>query len=139
MIHISVVPPEMVSAVWPQAVALLSKAFEYATMKVDPEDVYTDIMKGHQTLWVVFDDTDDSMIGAFTIRVKQYPVGQALCGEHLGGERLTEWSDNLFEIMESYARDLGITKLELIGRRGWEKILRPKGWKASLAIFEKEI
>jgi hypothetical protein len=118
---------------------LFSKAFDYAMGKVEPEDVYNDIMSGRQTLWVVFDDATEKMIGSFTIRVKEYKSHSALCGEHLGGERLDEWADNLFEIMESYARDLGIHKLELMGRRGWERTLRPKGWKPTLAIFEKEI
>lgn len=139
MIHISVVPPEVVDTFWDKALPLFSKAFKYASVKIDPEDVRQDVAVGNQTLWVVFEDTPDNMIGAFTIRVKSYPAGLALCGEHLGGERLDEWADNLFGVMEEYARDLGIKNLELIGRRGWEKILKPKGWKADLVIFEKEI
>lgn len=108
-------------------------------MKISPEDVYEDIMRGNQSLWLVFEDDPFQVIGAFTIRVKSYPAGAALAGEHLGGERLSEWADQLFQIMEQYARDLNISHLELIGRRGWEKILRPKGWNANLVIFEKEI
>lgn len=139
MIHISVVPPEMVDTFWPEALPLLAKAFKYSSAKVDADDVRHDISVGNQTLWIVFEDTPQNIIGAFTIRVKAYPAASALCGEHLGGERLDEWADKLFEIMEEYARDLGINNLELIGRRGWEKILKPKGWKSSLVIFEKEI
>ena len=139
MIKISAVPPEMVDDYWGLALPLLSKAFEYSAAKVDPQDVYEDLMNGNQSLWVVFEGTPINLVGAFTIRVKAYPAGQSLCGEHLGGERLNEWADQLFEIMESYANDLGIKNLELIGRRGWEKVLKPKGWKSNLVIFEKEI
>lgn len=139
MIQISAVPPEMVDDYWGLALPLLSKAFEYSAAKVDPQDVYEDLMNGNQSLWVVFEGTPINLVGAFTIRVKAYPAGQSLCGEHLGGERLNEWADQLFEIMESYANDLGIKNLELIGRRGWEKVLKPKGWKSNLVIFEKEI
>lgn len=139
MIKISLVPPELVETYWGQALALFSKAFEYAAHKIEPQDVLDDCLNGDQTLWVVFDETPQNMLGAFTIRVKSYPAGTSLCGEHLGGERLDEWADRLFEIMENYARDLGIKNLELIGRRGWEKILKPKGWKSNLVIFEKEI
>lgn len=139
MIKISAVPPDMVGDYWGLALPLLAKAFKYSSSKVDPEDVYEDLMKGNQSLWIVFEGTPINVIGAFTIRIKTYPAGAALCGEHLGGERLNEWADDLFEIMERYARDLGINNLELIGRRGWEKILKPKGWEAKLVIFEKEI
>jgi len=139
LIKISAVPPEMVDDYWGLALPLLSKAFEYSAAKVDPQDVYEDLMNGNQSLWVVFEGTPINLVGAFTIRVKAYPAGQSLCGEHLGGERLNEWADQLFEIMESYANDLGIKNLELIGRRGWEKVLKPKGWKSNLVIFEKEI
>lgn len=139
MIKISAVPPEMVDDYWELALPLFSKAFKYSVTKVDPQDVYEDLMNGNQSLWIVFEGTPINLVGAFTIRIKAYPAGQSLCGEHLGGERLNEWADELFEIMESYANDLGIKNLELIGRRGWEKVLKPKGWKSNLVIFEKEI
>jgi hypothetical protein len=139
LIQISVVPTNLVDDYWDIALPLFSKSFEYTSTKVLPEDVYSDIMKGNQTLWIVFEEETFHVIGAFTIRVKNYPGGNALSGEHLGGERLSEWADLLFDTMERYARDLGIKNLELIGRRGWEKILKPKGWIANLVIFEKEI
>ena len=139
MIKISAVPADMVGDYWEKALPLFSKAFKYCAHKVYPSDVYDDIQKGDQTLWIVFEDLPSNMIGAFTIRVKSYPAGVSLCGEHLGGERLEEWADKLFEIMEVYAKDLGIKNLELIGRRGWEKILSPKGWSSKLVMFEKEI
>jgi hypothetical protein len=139
VIKISAVPPEMVADYWDVAFQLFSKSFEYSALKISPEDVYEDVMRGNQSLWLVFEDEPFLVIGAFTIRVKSYPAGHALAGEHLGGERLSEWADQLFQIMEQYARDLNISHLELIGRRGWEKILKPKGWKANLVIFEKEI
>jgi hypothetical protein len=139
VIKISAVPPEMVDDYWDVAFRLFSKSFEYSSMKISPEDVYEDVMRGNQSLWLVFEEEPFEVIGAFTIRVKTYPAGAALAGEHLGGERLAEWADQLFQIMEQYARDLGIKHLELVGRRGWEKILKPKGWKANLVIFEKEI
>lgn len=129
----------MVGDYWNPALQLFSKAFKYCAHKIDPEDVHDDIMRGDQTLWIVYEDMPSNMIGAFTIRVKSYPAGVSLCGEHLGGERLDEWADQLFEIMERYAKDLGIHNLELIGRRGWEKILKSRGWDSKLALFEKEI
>lgn len=139
MIKISAVPPDMVDDYWGLALPLLSKAFEYSSHKIEPEDVYEDLMRGNQSLWVAYEGSAINLVGAFTIRIKLYPAGAALTGEHLGGERLDEWADELFEIMESYARDLKINNLELIGRRGWEKILKSRGWKSNLVIFEKEI
>lgn len=139
MIKISAVPQELIADYWGLALPHLSKAFKYSSNKVSAEDVYDDLIRGHQSLWVVFEGTPINLIGAFTIRVKSYPAGMALAGEHLGGERLNEWAEDLFQTMESYARDLGIHNLELVGRRGWEKILKPRGWNSNLVIFEKEI
>lgn len=139
MIKINLVPPEVIDNYWGKALELLSKAFEYSSMRVNPESVRDDCMSGDQSLWIVYEDTTDNIIGAFTIRIKSYDAGSTLCGEHLGGERLEEWADRLFEIMEDYAHDYQINKLELIGRRGWEKILKPKGWTSNVVIFEKEI
>ena len=139
MIKISAVPPDMVDDYWGLALPLLSKAFEYSCHKIDSQDVYEDLMRGYQSLWIAFEGTPVNLVGAFTIRVKSYPAGDALAGEHLGGERLDEWADQLFEVMELYAKDLNIKNLELIGRRGWEKILKSRGWKSNLVIFEKEV
>jgi len=139
VIKISAVPVELVDQYWSHVLPMLSKAFDYASMKVDEQDVYTDIMSGDQTLWVAFEGTPLNLVGAFTVRVKSFPAGKALCGEHLGGDRLNEWVDELFNTMEGYAIHLGITRLELIGRRGWEKLLKSKGWKANTIVYEKEI
>jgi len=139
LIKISAVPPDMVDDYWGLALPLLSKAFEYSCHKIDSQDVYEDLMRGYQSLWIAFEGTPVNLVGAFTIRVKSYPAGDALAGEHLGGERLDEWADQLFEVMELYAKDLNIKNLELIGRRGWEKILKSRGWKSNLVIFEKEV
>ena len=139
MIKISAVPPEMVDDYWDVALPLLAKSFEYVAYKTTPEDVYEDIMTGRQSLWVAFEDDTLRIIGAYTVRIKTYPMGATASCEHLGGERMDEWAEEMSNVMERYIRDIGIEHMEIVGRRGWEKFLKPRGWSSDLVVFRKDI
>jgi hypothetical protein len=139
VIQISLVPQESISLFWDDACQHFERSFNYSPIFVDKDELLVDCLNGDLTLWVVYDETPDQMIGAFTVRIKKYPGGTVLSGEHLGGSRLDEWADQLFDMMDQYAKLYNVSALELIGRRGWEKILKPRGWTADLVTFHRKV
>lgn len=139
MIKISAIPPDMVDDYWDVVVPLLEKSFEYVAYKTTAEDLYDEIKSGHQSLWVAFEEDSLRIIGAYTIRIKTYPNGATASCEHLGGERMDEWADQMSNVMERYVRDIGIEHMEIIGRRGWKKFLEPKGWGSDLVLYRKDV
>ena len=43
------------------------------------------------------------------------------------------------EDLEAWAKDQGCKKMELFARPGWEKVMKPKGYKKTHVQIEKEL
>lgn len=135
----TLVPAEHVPHYWDSACNLLKKAFTHAPVPVREEDVLMDCLNGSQTLWLIYEGNPLNMIAAVTVRVKQYPTAKSVCSEHLGGERAEEWIDLLEETITSYGKIIGATSIEVIGRQGWWRHLKNRGWDTGMVMYHKEI
>lgn len=135
----TLVPAEHVPHYWDSAFRLLKKAFTHAPVPVREEDVLMDCLNGNQTLWLIYEGHPLNIIAAVTVRVKQYPTTKSVCSEHLGGERAEEWIDLLEETITSYGKTIGATSIEVIGRQGWWKHLKNRGWDTGMVMYHKEI
>jgi hypothetical protein len=136
-LHFSVVPPQVVDAVWPQAKELLTKAVDSSLGVYDIDSVYVGLMSGEYVLWVVLEDTGP--IAAITTRVCDYPNGRGLALDWIGGERMSEWLPMVQEVMERYAKDNGCTHIEGYGRKAWGRWLQKYGWKPAYIAYRMEL
>lgn len=133
---ISSVPVEAVDSVWPMVEPMLQRALDKNPGLYTARDLKKDLVEGAQVLWVIF--ADGNIDAAFTSRVVQYPVSRMLVVEYLGGDHMVDWLEHGLEILESYANDMGCTRMEVYGRKGW-KILKKYGWQDAAVIYRKEL
>jgi hypothetical protein len=136
-LHFSVVPPQVVDVIWPQAKEMLTRAVDSSLGVYDIDSVYAGLMSGEYVLWVVLDDTDP--IAAITTRVCDYPNGRGLALDWIGGERMGEWLPMVQEVMERYAKDNGCTHIEGYGRKAWGRWLQKYGWKPAYIAYRMEL
>ena len=47
------------------------------------------------------------------------------------------WRDAMLQTLEKWAIDNSCDGMEMTGRKGFEKILKPHGWTPEYAVFEK--
>lgn len=71
MIQISLVPQGSITRFWDEACKHFERSFSYSPIFVDKDELLVDCLNGDLTLWVVYDETPDQMIGAFTVRIKK--------------------------------------------------------------------
>ena len=93
----------------------LTKAPEYSLSAV-----LKSIYDGMSVLWLIKEGED--VIGAFTVKVYEYPTSKILMLHLLGGDKIEEWLHLLSEV-EDYGRDLGCDLVEMHGRYAWKKLL----------------
>jgi hypothetical protein len=93
----------------------LTKAPEYSL-----RDILKSIYDGISVLWLIRDDGD--IVGAFTVKVYEYPESKILMLHLLGGDKIEEWLHLMSEV-EDYGRDLGCDLVEMHGRYAWKKLL----------------
>jgi len=129
-----IVPEEHVHAIWPRVLPMLQPAIDRADGRISADTVLQGLISRTHLLWLI--SFEDQIAAAFTTRVARYPLKQMLVIECLGGEKLNEWAQSTTEMLRSFAKDYGLDGIEMFGRDGWSRALKPYGWKHSMVVCE---
>tara|TARA_Y100000004_G_scaffold146610_1_gene167537 strand:+ start:689 stop:1129 length:441 start_codon:yes stop_codon:yes gene_type:complete len=135
----SPIPKDYASAIWPNVARVLEKSVFTAKGKYEVDDVLDCILKDELVLWVVIDTADDEVVAAITTRLIEYPQGNAMAMDWIGGTRMKEWLSMAQESISRYARDHKCKYLEGYGRKGWDRWLRKYGWKPDYIAYKMEL
>jgi len=135
-VEVSLVDPDYLYLIWDETSSVLDRSIGTAHGRYSLDHIAHEIMTGEQHLWVVFDD-DKKVISALTTKFVSYPGKRLLAGQFLGGERIMRWRDSMLETLERWAVDNNCDGMEMTGRRGFERILKPHGWTPEYTVFEK--
>lgn len=137
MIEVGIIPPDQVSDIWPVVEPLLAPAVDRGGGRMSMNTVRQSLTNGTHLLWVAHEGND--ILAAFITRVAQYPLRRMLVVESLGGRDLGEWVEKVNQTLLRFASDNGCSGIELYGRPGWVKALKPYGWKHSMVVCEIEL
>lgn len=135
---ISLIPPEEVGRVWEDAAVFIDAAWDRAPGHYRSIDILDRIIQGVEQLWGIFDE-ELHLITAFTTRIDNYPLSKRLVISCLGGEKVSEWYEEMFEILKRFAKDQGCSYIEMNGRRGWEFYANKTRWKEVYSTFQFKV
>ena len=134
------VPAEFVDGVWSKVSEIMERSVKTAEGKYKVEDLYPEIMDNQIVLWIVADhDRDDEIIAAITTRLIEYPQGNSMAMDWIGGKRMKDWLPLAQESISRYARDHKCKYLEGYGRKGGDRWLRKYGWKPDYIAYKMEL
>ena len=119
----SPIPKDCAYTIWPQVAKVLKRSVATAEGKYEVDDLLDCILKDELVLWVVLDTNNDEIIAAITTRLIEYPQGNAMALDWVGGTRMKEWLPIAHPIMVSYAEDHNCKYLEGYGRKAWGRLL----------------
>lgn len=77
---------------------------------------------------------DREQVAAFVLEKVIYPRKRALRIVLLGGERMSEWMEDFTQYIDDLKEQGGINFAELIGRPGWTKVLKQRGYTAQVVF-----
>lgn len=112
---------------WERMKGLLEPALD-GTHTMD--DVLAEIQAGSAQLWA-FERS------AVVTQLAAYPKGSALRVWLAGGD-LEELTDNI-HILDDFGRDHGCVRIEIDGRKGWQRTLAPFGYRPERVVLVKEL
>ena len=136
----SPVPTEYLDAVWSKVADLMRRSVKTAEGKYEVEDLYPSIMNNEIVLWIIADhDKDDEIIAAITTRLIEYPQGNSMAMDWIGGKRMKDWLPMAQESISRYAKEHKCKYLEGYGRKGWDRWLRKYGWKPDYIAYKMEL
>ena len=90
-------------------------------------DTVKRIAKGSSDLWIMF-DKDREIIACVVIGFAHHDQSSGIIAEAMGGESFLCDYDVGMKMMEDYYRELGYDFFEITGRKGWEKLMAPRGY-----------
>lgn len=134
--EVSLVHPKYLYLILDETRATLGKSVDTAHGRYSMGHIVQEILNGDQHLWVVLDE-DSKVISALTTKFVSYPGKLLLAGQFLGGEKIMRWRALMLETLERWAIDNNCDGMEMTGRRGFERVLRPHGWTPEYTVFEK--
>lgn len=125
---VSFLPDAETRPYWNDLYLMLKPAADYGRCEVlEPDDL----------LWVAIDETE--IVGAVTTRLLD---GGETEIKHVAGHRMNEWVFEIEDMICEWSKACGADRCISRGRRGWGRLMRDKGWKATseedgLTLYEK--
>ncbi len=125
------VPVEDLEFIWPQVKAQLEKALDGSYSSYD---ILNYIKENRMQLWISW---NDGIEASFVTEVCDYPQMRVMRWVLAGGSNMESWLKPLTEKVEAWAKRNNCQRLEIVGRKGWTKVLRD--YEPQAVYFVKEI
>lgn len=118
-------------AAWARAGPHLDAALEHSGRTHGIEDVEALVRRGEAQFWAAANSAVVSL-------VEHDPRERRLLVWLAGGD-LAELSETVLPQVEAFGRARGCRRLLVVGRAGWERALKPKGFAPLARVIAKEL
>ena len=112
------IPAEHIETVWVLAAPVLQRVVDGGG-DISVEAFRSSLIERERQLWFVW---SDDLEAVFITQLVFTPHGKVANIDALAGENLANWI-GLIEGVEDWARAEGCVKVEIVGRRGWSRVL----------------
>lgn len=126
---IRIVPAALLPDIWGKAEPILAAALDYHPF-MSTKGLLHRLTHGSAELIVVIEGAD--LAGCIAMEVIAYPehrIGNVLA---LGGKNgsMARFDDEVEAYLEQWCRERSLASLTMLGRPGWSKVLKARGWRA---------
>ncbi len=141
--HLRAVSPHELPDLWPDIRDRIAACCTRSGGKYAPADILQSLIAGPMQLWLAIDDeTVGGRAGAIKAlaisEIASYPRIKVCKLLACTGEDAGRWIE-LVQSIEAWARSQGCGAMEPICRPGWERHLKPRGYKRTHVILEKRL
>lgn len=126
---------ENVDLYWPHIRAWVAASVRDSASAHKAEDIYREIAQRRMQLWVIW-AANCRITGVIVTEVYDTAAGMTCALPVAGGEMMQE-SLPVLKIIEKWAKEQGCVRLRGEGRAGWERALKPLGWRKITTQMEK--
>ena len=139
LVHI---PSSNLDDVWNLVKKDISEALSYSGNHTDAQFVYDCVKENKMQLWVIWDKdkstTLEKYYGVVVTEIVKRKLIQSCNIFIVTGRQRQKWQ-HLINVLEDFAIENNCTNMELIARKGWEKIMEQFDYKKTHVVLEKQI
>ena len=136
------IPSSNLDDVWSLVKKDISEALSYSGNHTDAQFVYDCVKENKMQLWVIWDKdkktTLDKYYGVVVTEIVKRKLIQSCNVFIVTGRQRQKWQ-HLINVLEDFAIENNCTNMELIARKGWEKIMEQFNYKRTHVVLEKTI
>ena len=104
-----------------------------------PAWLWNEWISGRRKLWLVLEDGAFKACALTHINVMQSSGKKEAVLLDLAGPGIAEYADELNRALEDWARREGADFCSVIGRRGWERMLKSYGYRTQTVVYRKDM
>jgi IS1 family transposase len=136
------IPSSNLDDVWSLVKKDISDALSYSGDHTDAQFVYDCVKENKMQLWVVWDKdkstTLEKYFGVVVTEIVKRKLIQSCNIFIVTGKHRQKWQ-HLISVLEDFALKNNCTNMELIARKGWERIMEQFKYKQTHVVLEKSI
>ena len=136
------IPSSNLDDVWSLVKKDISEALSYSGDHTDAQFVYDCVKEKKMQLWVVWDKdkptTLEKYYGVVVTEIVKRKLIQSCNIFIVTGKHRQKWQ-HLISVLEDFAIDNNCTNMELIARKGWQRIMEQFDYKQTHVVLEKPI
>jgi hypothetical protein len=138
-LEISLVPNGHITSTIPGLLPYLAESAEWSRGRSKVDDILRFLLNGQMQLWVVFCTEEQQIYGHVITEVKDYPRCKMLVIQYCAGEEnhMQYCEDKMYDLLDKFAKDTGCAGVELIGRPGWGKHVKKRGYEVQSVMYQK--
>ena len=136
------IPSSNLDDVWNLVKKDISDALSYSGDHTDSQFVYDCVKENKMQLWVVWDKdkstTLEKYFGVVVTEIVKRKLIQSCNIFIVTGKHRQKWQ-HLISVLEDFAIENNCTNMELIARKGWQRIMEQFDYKQTHVVLEKPI
>jgi hypothetical protein len=127
----------MVSSVIPALLPYLAESEKWSKGRASVDDILRFVLNQQMQLWVVHEE--NTIYGHVVTEIKEYPRCKMLVVQYCAGEsnHMQYVDDEIFDLLDRFAKDAGCTGIEFVGRPGWRKQAEKYGFEVRSVMYQK--
>ena len=127
---------DQIEPVWHKIRPLIADAVTHSDGKYEVLDILSALLARDMQAWAI--TKGDEIVAIVITEIINYPRKKECRVLAVDGEGAKEWVHLVSEI-EAWAKANGCQSIEPIARPGWEKLMKPLGYKRTHIILSKEL
>jgi len=136
------IPTSNIDDVWNLVKKDIQEALSYSGNHTDSDFVFETLKQQKFQLWIVWDKekktTKDKYYGVVITEVIKRKLRKSCNIFVVTGKHRQKWQ-HLISVLEDFALEQECNNMELIARKGWERIMEQFNYKKTHVVLEKSI
>lgn len=122
---------------WPRVIPFILRALDHTDGEISTDKIRSDIDNQERQLWVI--KSDGKYIAAIITRIYKTETGFSI-GEitMAGGRDHYKW-DHFTDVVGEWFKSQGCKHMDIIGRPGWQRLYRDRGFRLAYTQLRKDL